>query len=57
MNVVYFVRNAGKTYQQYQKLENPKKTNPTLEILYRLQIKIASNMFADFYSFANYLYI
>lgn len=28
---------AGMTYQQYQRLENPKKTNPTLEMLYRLQ--------------------
>lgn len=27
----------GMTYQQYQRLENPKKTNPTLEMLYRLQ--------------------
>ncbi len=28
---------AGMSYQQYQRLENPKKTNPTLEMLYRLQ--------------------
>lgn len=28
---------AGMTYQQYQRLENPKKANPTLETLYRLQ--------------------
>lgn len=28
---------AGMTYQQYQRLENPQKTNPTLEMLYRLQ--------------------
>jgi antitoxin HicB len=28
---------AGMTYQQYQRLENPRKTNPTLETLYRLQ--------------------
>ena len=28
---------SGMTYQQYQRLENPKKTNPTLETLYRLQ--------------------
>lgn len=27
----------GMTYQQYQRLENPYKTNPTLEMLYRLQ--------------------
>ena len=27
----------GMSYQQYQRLENPKKTNPTLETLYRLQ--------------------
>ena len=30
-------KDAGMTYQQYQRLENPKKTNPTLEMLYRLQ--------------------
>ncbi|MCI6187335.1 MAG: type II toxin-antitoxin system HicB family antitoxin [Spirochaetia bacterium] len=28
---------AGMTYQQYQRLENPHKTNPTLETLYKLQ--------------------
>lgn len=28
---------AGMTYQQYQRLENPRKTNPTLETLWRLQ--------------------
>ena len=28
---------AGMTYQQYQRLENPRKTNPTLETLYKLQ--------------------
>ena len=28
---------AGMSYQQYQRLENPHKTNPTLEMLYRLQ--------------------
>lgn len=28
---------AGITYQQYQRLENPHKTNPTLETLYKLQ--------------------
>lgn len=28
---------ADMSYQQYQRLENPKKTNPTLEMLYRLQ--------------------
>lgn len=28
---------AGMSYQQYQRLENPKKANPTLETLYRLQ--------------------
>ena len=28
---------AGMTYQQYQRLENPHKTNPTLETLWRLQ--------------------
>lgn len=28
---------VGMTYQQYQRLENPYKTNPTLEMLYRLQ--------------------
>lgn len=27
----------GMTYQQYQRLENPYKTNPTLEMLCRLQ--------------------
>lgn len=30
-------KKAGMTYQQYQRLENPRKTNPTLETLYRLQ--------------------
>lgn len=30
-------KDAGMSYQQYQRLENPKKTNPTLEMLYRLQ--------------------
>ena len=28
---------AGMTYQQYQRLENPHKTNPTLETQYKLQ--------------------
>ena len=28
---------AGMSYQQYQRLENPHKTNPTLETLYKLQ--------------------
>lgn len=28
---------ADMTYQQYQRLENPHKTNPTLETLYKLQ--------------------
>ena len=28
---------AGMPYQQYQRLENPHKTNPTLETLYKLQ--------------------
>ncbi|MBQ6565505.1 MAG: type II toxin-antitoxin system HicB family antitoxin [Treponema sp.] len=28
---------AGMSYQQYQRLENPRKTNPTLETLWRLQ--------------------
>ena len=28
---------AGMTYQQYQRLENPHKTNPTLETIYKLQ--------------------
>ncbi|MCR5062131.1 MAG: helix-turn-helix transcriptional regulator [Treponema sp.] len=28
---------AGMTYQQYQRLENPHKTNPTMETLYKLQ--------------------
>ena len=28
---------ARMTYQQYQRLENPRKTNPTLETLYKLQ--------------------
>ncbi|MDD6486205.1 MAG: type II toxin-antitoxin system HicB family antitoxin [Spirochaetales bacterium] len=28
---------AGMSYQQYQRLENPRKTNPTLETLYKLQ--------------------
>ena len=28
---------AGMTYQQYQRLENPRKTNPTLETLHKLQ--------------------
>ena len=28
---------VGMTYQQYQRLENPRKTNPTLETLWRLQ--------------------
>lgn len=28
---------VGMTYQQYQRLENPYKTNPTLEMMYRLQ--------------------
>ena len=28
---------AGMSYQQHQRLENPHKTNPTLEMLYRLQ--------------------
>lgn len=28
---------AGMSYQQYQRLENPYKTNPTLETLYKLQ--------------------
>lgn len=28
---------AGMTYQQYQRLENPRKTNPTLETIYKLQ--------------------
>lgn len=28
---------AGMSYQQYQRLENPKKTNPTLEMICRLQ--------------------
>lgn len=28
---------AGMSYQQYQRLENPRKTNPTLETLCRLQ--------------------
>ncbi len=27
----------GMSYQQYQKLENPNKANPTLETLYKLQ--------------------
>ena len=27
----------GMTYQQYQRLENPYKTNPTLEMMFRLQ--------------------
>ena len=30
-------KKAGMTYQQYQRLENPRKTNPTLETLYKLQ--------------------
>ena len=30
-------KKAGMTYQQYQRLENPHKTNPTLETLYKLQ--------------------
>ena len=30
-------KKAGMTYQQYQRLENPKKTNPTLETLEKLQ--------------------
>ena len=29
---------AGMTYQQYQRLENPHKTNPTLETLHRLSL-------------------
>ena len=28
---------AGMSYQQYQRLENPHNTNPTLETLYKLQ--------------------
>ena len=28
---------AGMSYQQYQRHENPRKTNPTLETLYKLQ--------------------
>lgn len=28
---------VGMTYQQYQRLENPYKTNPTLEMIFRLQ--------------------
>ena len=28
---------AGMSYQQYQRLENPHKTNPTLETLFKLQ--------------------
>ena len=28
---------VGMSYQQYQRLENPHKTNPTLETMYRLQ--------------------
>ena len=35
---------AGMTYQQYQRLENPHKTNPTLETIYKLQ-KIFNRQF------------
>ena len=27
----------GMTYQQYQRLENPKKTNPTISTIYKLE--------------------
>ena len=30
-------KSVGMSYQQYQRLENPHKTNPTLETLWRLQ--------------------
>ena len=35
---------VGMTYQQYQRLENPHKTNPTLETIYKLQ-KIFNRQF------------
>lgn len=37
---------AGMSYQQYQRLENPRKTNPTLSTLSKLQKILASPFLA-----------